>query len=174
MCGGILRLQEQRKKAAKNPDVKSDIPESKFKTPYINSKWITPILFIVTAIAFFQYYPGGVSNFFSVEGEEGWGAIRVKIPYILFGITFLITAILSFIRNYSLIPVLGFLSCSYLLSESGTSNWERFTIWLVIGLVIYFLYGARNSRLKKLNKQFIAIKKVPACQGIGQSLCLCP
>ncbi|MEZ5016243.1 MAG: amino acid permease [Flavipsychrobacter sp.] len=152
VCGGILRLQEQRKKAAKNPDEVSNIPESKFKTPYINSKWITPILFIITAVAFFQYYPGGVSNFFSVDGQEGWGAIRVKIPYILFGITFLITAILSFIKNYSLIPVLGFLSCSYLLSESGTSNWERFMIWLVIGLVIYFLYGAKNSKLRKRDK----------------------
>lgn len=153
VCGGILRLHEQRKKAAKNPEIESDIPESKFKIPYINSKWITPALFVITAIAFFQYYPGGVFNFFSVEGLEGWGAIRVKIPYILFGLTFLILAILSFIKSYSLIPVLGFLSCSYLLSESGTSNWERFMIWLVIGLVVYFLYGAKNSKLKKLRGQ---------------------
>ena len=27
--------------------------------------------------------------------------------------------------------------------------WERFGLWLVIGLVLYFLYGYRHSRLSK-------------------------
>jgi len=44
--------------------------------------------------------------------------------------------------------VLGFLCCSYLLCESGATNWERFLIWLLIGLVIYFAYGRRRSRLR--------------------------
>jgi APA family basic amino acid/polyamine antiporter len=28
-------------------------------------------------------------------------------------------------------------------------TWERFIIWLAIGLVFYFLYGARHSRLNE-------------------------
>jgi APA family basic amino acid/polyamine antiporter len=27
--------------------------------------------------------------------------------------------------------------------------WERFLIWLVIGLAIFFLYGRKHSRLTK-------------------------
>jgi APA family basic amino acid/polyamine antiporter len=31
----------------------------------------------------------------------------------------------------------------------GWTNWLRLGIWLVIGLVIYFAYGARHSRLAR-------------------------
>jgi APA family basic amino acid/polyamine antiporter len=29
------------------------------------------------------------------------------------------------------------------------SAWERFGVWLAIGLVFYFLYGFRHSRLRQ-------------------------
>lgn len=157
VCGGILRLQEQRKKAlhsggdadiiSEHGDIEA-VPVSKFKTPYINSRWIIPILFITAIVLFSMYYPGGLSGFFESD-KQGWEAIREKVPYILFGITFLVMTILSFVKNLSLIPVLGFLCCAYLLCESGTSNWERFLVWLVIGLVIYFLYGRKKSKLNR-------------------------
>jgi hypothetical protein len=108
-----------------------------------------PLLFVVTVGAFFILYPGGLSGFFATEGKEGWEAIREKVPYVFFAVAFLIMAVLSFVHNYSLIPVLGFLCCFYLLCESGTSNWERFLVWLAIGLVIYFLYGKRKSKLNQ-------------------------
>lgn len=144
VCGGIIRLQQQKKKMAAihGPAV----PDSKFKTPYINSKWIVPLLFVITIVLFLKYYPGGVDGFLSLKGE-GWPAIREKVPYIFFGIVFAVVAVLSFINNYSLIPVLGFLCCTYLLCESGTSNWERFLVWLVLGMVIYFSYGRKKSKL---------------------------
>jgi amino acid transporter len=147
VCGGILRLQN-------NPNR----PPSKFKTPYVNGKWIIPLLFVVAIVCTLRFYPGGAKGLFSFtdpKGNTGWEVIRTRVPYMMFGLVFLVTAILSFIKNYSLIPALGFLTCSYLLSESGTTNWERFLIWLVIGLVIYFLYGAKNS---KLRKRFDSIK----------------
>ena len=55
--------------------------------------------------------------------------------------------VLAFIKNLSLIPVLGLLSCFYLMTELGYTNWLRFLIWLVIGLVIYFTYSYKNSAL---------------------------
>lgn len=79
----------------------------------------------------------------------GWAAFRVHFMLWLFLFVWAILSVLSFIHNYSLIPVLGFLSCSYLLSESGVSNWERFLLWLLIGMIIYFIYGYKKSRLAK-------------------------
>lgn len=157
VCGGIIRLDQQRKKAA---HFKSDnaikevseaiiVPQSKFKTPFINGKFILPILFITMIILFCIYGDGSFFNVYDDHGNMTWDIISSKIPYIAFGLVFLITAILSFIHSYSLIPVLGFLSCSYLLCESGVTNWERFLVWLVIGLVIYFIYGRSNSKLAK-------------------------
>ncbi|MBS1772213.1 MAG: amino acid permease [Bacteroidetes bacterium] len=157
VCGGILRLQQQRKKAVhksgidiiKEDGEKAIVPVSKFKTPYINGKWIVPALFIITVILLIQYYPGGLGSFFDTGGDHSWDAIRTKVPYIIFGCVFFAVALLSFVNSYSLIPVLGFLCCTYLLCESGTTNWERFLGWLVVGMVIYFLYGRKKSKLAK-------------------------
>lgn len=142
VCGGIIRLQEQKKKAG----VIQGVPDSKFKTPFISSKWIMPVLFIIAVALLEKFYPGGISGSLHLQ-KAGWEGIREKVPYIAFGILFMITTVLSFLRNYSLIPVLGFLCCTYLLCESGTSNWERFLIWLVVGLIVYFLYGRKRSHL---------------------------
>ena len=147
VCGGIIRLQQQRKKLA--AEGRSDeIPESKFKTPHINGKYIVPALFVLTAVLFQMNVDGGIGSLFETKGN-GWNGIREQIPFIAFGVIFLVMAVLSFLRSYSLIPVLGFLCCSYLLCESGTSNWERFLVWLVIGLIIYFLYGKHKSKLNR-------------------------
>jgi hypothetical protein len=61
----------------------------------------------------------------------------------------LIVAVLSFLRNFSLIPVFGLLSCFYLMAQESHTNWYRFLIWLGIGLVVYFAYGYKHSRLAK-------------------------
>jgi amino acid transporter len=144
VCGGILKLQNDPNRL-----------QSKFKTPYLNGKWIVPVMFITSIILFQLFYPGGFKgylNFADANGNITWEVIRTKVPFFLFGITFAVTTILSVIKNYSLIPVLGFLCCTYLLSESGTTNWERFLIWLVVGLVLYFVYGFKNSKLGNKTK----------------------
>lgn len=141
VCGGIIRLQHDPHRL-----------ESKFKTTYVNAKWIVPGMLVLALVLLQAYYPGGVAGAFAISnpsGEVTWEAISSRVPFWAFGIVFVVTAVLSFLRNYSLIPVLGFLSCAYLLCESGVSNWERFLIWLVLGLLVYFLYGRKHSRLLK-------------------------
>jgi len=40
------------------------------------------------------------------------------------------------------------ISCGFLMIQLPRITWERFIIWLAVGLVIYFAYGFRNSRLR--------------------------
>lgn len=47
-----------------------------------------------------------------------------------------------------LIPLLGVLSCLYLMLNLPLLTWYRFLAWTVIGLIIYFLYGHRHSLLR--------------------------
>jgi APA family basic amino acid/polyamine antiporter len=44
---------------------------------------------------------------------------------------------------------LGVLACLYVMLGLPTKAWERFGIWMVVGIVIYFFYGVRNSVLRK-------------------------
>jgi APA family basic amino acid/polyamine antiporter len=44
-----------------------------------------------------------------------------------------------------LIPILGILTCLLLMFSLPVENWYRLIIWLIIGLLIYFLYGRRHS-----------------------------
>jgi APA family basic amino acid/polyamine antiporter len=46
-------------------------------------------------------------------------------------------------------PLLGVFFCVILMLSLPIETWYRFVIWLVIGLVIYFFYGVRHSRLGK-------------------------
>ncbi|MBI5744624.1 MAG: amino acid permease [Elusimicrobia bacterium] len=45
-------------------------------------------------------------------------------------------------------PVLGISFCLFLMLGLGFMTWMRFLIWLAVGLVIYFFYGYKNSRLR--------------------------
>jgi APA family basic amino acid/polyamine antiporter len=45
-------------------------------------------------------------------------------------------------------PIISILACGYLMIQLPMITWIRFGIWLLLGLVIYFLYGYRNSRLR--------------------------
>ena len=131
VCGGILVLDSRKVK-----------PESKFKVPYVSGKYIVPLLFIASIVFTAIQYP---DYFKSLLSEEG-------IPMIIFFIVTTIIAVLSYVKNFSLIPVLGLLSCFYLMAQESHTNWYRFLIWLVAGLIVYFTYGYKNSHLGKAEK----------------------
>jgi APA family basic amino acid/polyamine antiporter len=45
-------------------------------------------------------------------------------------------------------PLISVAACLYLMLQLPAITWKRFVIWLVLGLVLYFLYGVRHSRLR--------------------------
>ncbi len=46
------------------------------------------------------------------------------------------------------VPILSIIFCAFLIFQLSTTTLERFLVSLVIGLAVYFAYGARNSKLK--------------------------
>jgi hypothetical protein len=70
-----------------------------------------------------------------------------QISLIVFWIACIILAIYTFIKNFSLIPLLGLTSCLYLLTGMTKINWAWFSGWLLIGLIVYFSYGKHKSKL---------------------------
>ncbi len=139
VSGGILVL---------NPLGKRVENEKGFKVPYLNSRYfLLPIwLFIIVIISFSG--PGKFSdnNLFASILTEFLDSYHL-IPYSVFIIVSTVVSFYAILRKWSLIPVLGLLTNLYLMSELGITNWMRFGIWLVIGLILYFSYGSRKSRL---------------------------
>ena len=84
---------------------------------------------------------------FEKKYESGWSLFKHKIPMWIFLIICVVISYYCVTKNLSLIPVLGLISCLYMMCELGISNWIGFGIWLVIGLVVYFAYGYRHSKL---------------------------
>ncbi|MFI5831570.1 amino acid transporter [Streptomyces sp. NPDC051578] len=49
-------------------------------------------------------------------------------------------------------PILGFLACAYMMYSLPGATWVAFGVWMAVGLVVYFLYGIRRSRLATAEK----------------------
>jgi basic amino acid/polyamine antiporter, APA family len=47
-----------------------------------------------------------------------------------------------------IVPIIGAFLCVYLMTKLPGDTWLRFFVWLALGLVIYVIYGYRNSRLR--------------------------
>jgi APA family basic amino acid/polyamine antiporter len=45
------------------------------------------------------------------------------------------------------LPILSVLASFYLMLNLPSSTWLRFVVWMVVGFVVYFLYGYGHSRL---------------------------
>ena len=49
-----------------------------------------------------------------------------------------------------LVPILGIIFNGYMMYRLGWINWARLIIWLAIGLVVYFTYGQKHSKVQAL------------------------
>lgn len=81
--------------------------------------------------------------------ESGWDLFKHKIPLWLFFVSLIGLTLWSYRKNLSIIPMLGLVSCLYMMCELTIWNWLYFTIWLLIGLVIYFTYSRHHSKLNE-------------------------
>jgi APA family basic amino acid/polyamine antiporter len=203
VCAGVLVLQNR-----------TDIPRGKFKTPYVNSKYILPVLIIIGLVFAFGYNEKATMDFITnetqinsssdiitslnkeetqkvydylvridaknstdetpdlelilsqyqddaryssiiaglpiaddVKYESGFSLFKHKIPMWIFLIVLVGLLVWSFKSNLSLIPLLGLICCLYMMAELSVWNWIYFGIWLLIGLVIYFGFSRKNSKL---------------------------
>ncbi|MCL9770028.1 amino acid permease [Flavobacterium sp. HXWNR69] len=206
VCAGVLVLQN-----------KKDIPRGKFKTPYVNSKYVFPLIILTGIIIAFTVNKTATMDFITNEKqinnpativtsleenqtkevflflknngyvtddstdledvfskisqdevayknivdslpidqklkyETGLDLFKHKIPMWIFLISLLFFAVWSWKQNLSLIPLLGLVSCLYMMAELSVWNWIYFGIWLLIGLLIYFGFSRKNSKLNTKN-----------------------
>ncbi len=112
--------------------------------PYVNSQFIIPVLYLLAWGAFLWFGQDTLKSFFNPAEFHA-----DRVPYVFFIILATILTVFCFLRRLSLIPVLGLLSCGYLMTTLGYTNWLRFGIWLLVGLVLYFFYGYKHSKLNK-------------------------
>ena len=123
VCAGILYL-----------DYNGLGTGSRFRVPYINGRYWVPGLMFLTWF-FCAKYIGFVE------------LLNQKPLMAVLWFVWITLSVMSLLHKLSLIPVLGILTNLYLMTELGPYNWGVFLVWLAIGLVIYFSYGYRKSKL---------------------------
>ncbi len=110
-----------------------------FRLPYINGQLIVPLLY-AGYLFLFRHRLGDDLGQFTKDGLQ-------EMLFLAYTLLAGILTIVTILKKYSVIPVLGVLFCAYLLIEIPAIAWEWFFAWMAIGLVIYFLYGYRKSSL---------------------------
>jgi amino acid transporter len=140
VCGGVLMLSPQSEE-----ELAERATKGKFRIPYVNSKFIFPLIVLISAVLVHNLFPTFFSDTFDFEGEN----FATNISMVVFFGLCIVMSFLAFVKNLSLIPLLGLISCCYLLTGMAVSNWKWFGVWLLIGLVFYFAYGYKNSKLNK-------------------------
>jgi APA family basic amino acid/polyamine antiporter len=116
---------------------------SRFRTPYVTT--------ILTGV-----FVAGFAGFMDINEAVELTNIGTLFAFILVGIGVIVLRSKEPYRSRPFrcpgvpwVPLLGILSCGYLMSQLPDLTWIRFAVWLFVGLVIYFLYGAEKSDLSR-------------------------
>ena len=134
VCGGVLLIPRKEK-----------VP-GKFNMPYINGKFIFPSLIILAVIILAFANPHYFSDLFAINADNA----SLNISTIILWVLLVILSVASFLKSLSLIPLLGLSTCLYLLTGMTGKNWAWFSSWLFLGLIVYFMYGYRKSKLRSV------------------------
>jgi amino acid transporter len=138
VCAGVLFKDKEFKESG-----------ARF-VPYINAQFFLVPILVLVFIGIYKFNPTFMSDFLTLtpeKGETAFGAFSHKIPMIFFYLTALVLVFFSLTKKLSLIPILGLLSCLYLMTELGVTNWLRFAVWLLFGLAVYFGFGYVSSNI---------------------------
>jgi len=114
----------------------------KFKTPYITTIWTGVIVGILSAFCNIDEMANlcNIGTLFAfVLVCAGVIVLRIKDP--------------DRIRPFRapggfVTPALGIGFCLFLMMGLDKITWLRFFVWLLLGLVVYFMYGYKHSRLR--------------------------
>ena len=123
------------------PKIFSEV-HPKFKTP-----WKANMLFFLFTSAFAGFLPESIVGEMTSIGTlfafilvcAGVWIMRVRRPEIPRAFT---------VPALPLVAVLGIVVCGAMIYGLGWTNWLRLAVWLAIGLVFYFGYGMKHSRLQ--------------------------
>lgn len=127
------------------PKIFSDL-HPKYRTPYKSN-----LLFLVFVGLFAAFVPGDIVGDMTSIGTlfafilvcAGVWIMRVKNP--------------DAPRQFKtplvpLVPILGMIVCAAMIFGLGWPNWLRLGIWMVFGIIIYFAYSVKNSKLNNPGK----------------------
>lgn len=131
VCGGVLLIPTKEK------------APGKFNMPYINSRFLFPLIVVVALVAACLINDNYFGSLFQVTEDN----VSYNVSTIIFWCVMIILSIVTAIKNWSLIPLLGLSTCLYLLTGMTGTNWAWFGSWLALGLLFYFSYGYKKSKL---------------------------
>ena len=115
--------------------------------PRYQTPWKANMLFFVFTALFAAFLPESIVGEMTSIGTlfafmlvcAGVWIMRVKRPELVRGFT---------VPALPVVAVLGILVCGAMIYGLGWTNWLRLGAWLAIGLVFYFSYGMKHSRLE--------------------------
>jgi len=115
----------------------------RFQTPYI-----TTIITGIVAAAVAGFFPIGLL------GELVSIGTLLAFVIVCFGVMILRYSRPNIPRPFRtplvpVVPILGILICGYMMYSLPKDTWTRLIVWMLVGLVIYFTYGMRNSKLAR-------------------------
>ncbi len=140
MLLGQSRVFYSMSRDGRVPKLFSDV-HPKYRTPYKSNM----VFFLFTA-AFAAFVPGDIVGEMTSIGTlfafmlvcAGVWIMRRRRPDVERGFT---------VPALSFVAASGIIVCGAMIFGLGWTNWLRLAGWLAIGLVIYFAYGQKHSRL---------------------------
>ena len=114
----------------------------RYKTP-----WKSNIIFFVLTAIFGAFVPG------NIVGEMTSIGTLFAFVLVCAGVWFMRRRRPDSPRGFvvpalHVVAVLGIVSCGLMIYGLGWTNWLRLAAWLAVGLVLYFGYSRRHSRLE--------------------------